>query len=1194
MLKNFNNNSLPRKILAATALFVGIFSLLGFGYFIGINAAALSELETGRFATGFGPGRTQVSISKSPGFLAGGKLILYISAVISLLVGWTAAVLIKSLRSQRSIEKTNQALKAEIEKREKANQALQAIHQKLSATSGQLGGLLEGTDDLIAAVDANYVFISFNKSYRNRIREHFGVEIEAGSNALEVQSEFPELQERSREFWDRALAGERFTAEQVIQDESGETVYYELSYSPIKDENGEVVAACQITRDATERIMTAEKLKQERDFVSAAFEVSSSLVIVLDREGRIVRFNRAAELVSGFKAEEIKGRVFWNVLLPAEDIKQVKSIFRKIGTDRDTQEEWINNWVTKDEKLKLISWKTSCIRDEEEQVEFIVATGIDITEKHEFETARNRMLAILENSDDFISIADLQGQIVYLNRAGRLLLGLSPDSDTSQLRLQSCQPDWARELVQTEGIPNAVKYGSWLGNTALRTVDHVEIPTSQMILSHKSPDGRLEFISTVARNRTSEKLLEEELAEARDAAINATNLKSEFLANMSHEIRTPMNGIIGIAELLSGTPLDDEQSDYVSSIAKSGEALLTIVNDILDFSKIEAGKLEFENKPFDLRETSESVLDLFAHQAFQKNIELSLLIRKDVPAAITGDAGRLRQVITNLVGNAVKFTRNGEVSVRIISEDNKLRFSVKDTGIGIKESDQCVLFTAFGQAESSIAGKFEGTGLGLAICRQLVTLMGGEIGFKSEYGKGSEFYFTIPFTTNGSAAGPVYEDLRGSAPERILVVENSATAAGILSYQIKAMGLFAEEARTAGAALAMLSSAAALNEPFDAVIIFTDLPKQTGLSLVEEIKADPRLRSIPVILLLNADDRTGYEAAKNVGIERFIFKPLKTAHIVKALKRVKKANSRDAASEPVFERHAPVIKDSDVAPTSPNMKNQNTRILIAEDNLVNQKVMLNQVNRLGYPADLVENGQEVLDALAEQHYSMVLMDCQMPIMDGFETTARIRANEEVTGERIPIVAVTARAFKGDRERCLEQGMDDYISKPADQQTLREVIGKWAAEPPVEAEVAQDEPSTTRRRITGGVSEEAKIKARLEELNEVCGEEVVIECIDLFMKDTANALTRLQNGFEEFDMERIVQEAHKLKGSAANMGATTLPQICETVIQLAENEEFEKIGLLIRQIASELRFLGPVYECIRAGSEEIVPELELVS
>jgi PAS domain S-box-containing protein len=1134
---------------------------------------------------------TILGYSATPTFVNALKIAILFGVGATLLLGWTFILLIKSRRSQNVTNAANTELREEIEKRNQADKDLKKIHNKMIATTRRLGGLLEGSTDLIVAVDREYEYISFNTAYSDTILEMFDVKIEVGNNALEPQKLFTEMYKSSRELWDRAFAGEQFTANQVGQKNNGSFVHFELSYNPIRNDENEVIGACQITRDVTERLMTAEKLKQERDFVSAAFDVSSSLVFVLDREGRIVRFNRACEEVSGFNADEVKGRVFWNILLPAQEIKDAKSQFRKIGTEHDESLEILNHWITKDEKTRLISWKASCIKDAVDGIEYIVATGIDVTVKHEAEEARNRMLAILENSDDFISISDPLGQLVYLNRAWRLLLGLHPDADISQIRLQSCHPEWARDIIQSVGIPAAAKYGSWLGNTALKTVDNVEIPTSQMLLSHKNSKGNLEFISTVARNRTTEQLLEEELAEARDQAIGATNLKSEFLANMSHEIRTPMNGIIGIADILSTTSLDEEQLDYVDSIAKSGEALLTIINDILDFSKIEAGKLEFENNLFDLKETSESILDLLAHQAFKKGIDLSLMIRKDVPAEIIGDAGRLKQVLMNLVGNAVKFTQKGEVAIRVTYEDDqKLRFTVRDTGIGIPEAEQSILFTAFGQAEASIAGHFGGTGLGLAISKKLVILMGGEIGFRSEEGKGSEFFFTVPCSATVNSDKPLYESLSGSGAERNLVVVENPTVRSLLVYHIKSYGLSSEDAPDVDAGLAMLRSAAELNEPFDTVIVDMNLKKYDGITLSKTILNDPTLRATSIILLLNANDRDNYEIAKSIGIKRFIFRPIKAAPIVKALQGTTNDLSSLATSKNLARDKNVTSQPANDQSPAPTMTFPNTRILIAEDNLVNQKVILNQVSRLGYSADLVRNGKEVLAAIAATEYSVILMDCQMPVMDGFEAAAKIRQMEADKDTRIPIIAMTAHAIAGGRQRWLDQGIDDYVSKPTDPSTLREIFGRWTDDKSLEAEI-KTQPVTVDHSAKPAKtsSEEENVLVRLVELDEVCGKEVVLECIQLFLDDTGKALKTLQAAFSDEDFPSVAREAHKLKGSAANMGATRLPMVCDKLMQCVEEDKIGNVGLLLNQIMSEFRFLIPVYKGILKKSQDQVEE-----
>ena len=1116
-------------------------------------------------------------------------LAALVTVLVTILLGWTLLVLVKSLRSQTQVEKKNRELRDALEEGTKANEELVVAHRELMSKESQLGGFLEGTTDLIAAIDTNYRLLTFNGAYKREIENIFGTEIDVGSDIIDAQSPFPEMSRTSKELWDRALNGESHKSEQLSRTSEGTVVYFEITYNPIRNSDGEIVGACQIARDSTERRLNAENLKKERDFVNAAFEVSSALVFVLDREGRIVRFNRACELASGFTVEEVRGRVFWNVLLPAEEIQSAKTRMRKLNNAEGGDGEWLCHWVTKDEKQILISWQTSAILDEDDRVEFIVATGIDVTEKHEIETSKNRMLDILENSDDFISISDLHGNIVYLNKAGRMLLGLGRDSDISKLRLQGCHPDWAREVIQSEGIPAAAKYGSWLGNTALRTVDNVEIPTSHMILAHKNESGRVQYLSTVARNRTSEKLLEEELADARDTAIQATNLKSEFLANMSHEIRTPMNGIIGIAELMSSTKLTEEQEDYVRSIRKSGEALLTIINDILDFSKIEAGKLEFENKPFDLSECVEGVIDLFVHQARSKELELDLLIQTGVPRSINGDAGRLRQVLTNLVGNAVKFTKSGSVIVRLTAVDSKLKFEVRDSGIGISEEDQQYLFKAFGQANSSIANRFGGTGLGLAISKQLVSMMGGEIAVESEEGVGSQFSFTLPFRQTTVVEQTAYPNLRQSSVRRLLVVNANLELGTNMIYRLKSMSLLAELARDTNEAIRLINAAAELNEHFDGVIIDGSVSDLERLKDHIEVKA--RFRRTKVFLALYPDDKTTINSTEGWDSSRFIAKPVRTSGIVRAL-----------ADDSSFVPQLPVVNETvTFSEVEAPRTGTNARILIAEDNLVNQKVIVNQVAKLGFEVELVENGKEAVDAISKYSYDVVLMDCQMPVMDGFEATRTIREMQS-EASKTPIIAVTAHAIAGDRERCLAEGMDDYISKPTDQKTLKEVLDKWISSSVEDTNVnsiiglessvdAEPEEEPTQERTTR--SEEAGILARLDELGEACGHEVVSECVSLFLNDSLTAFNNLEFAFKKLDYEELAREAHKLKGSAANMGATRLPKICENLMLKAEDEDEMRVALLLKGVAGELRFLRPVYVNILENSVKEVSTTSLV-
>ncbi|MCB1025860.1 MAG: PAS domain S-box protein, partial [Acidobacteria bacterium] len=512
------------------------------------------------------------------------ELATAIGFIVTLLLCWTLYLLQQSRRNTRSIKRSNRVLKKEIQKRQETKDILDRVNQELSRSNSRLIGVIEGTTDLISAIDTNYRITCFNEAYKKEAKELFGRTVEIGMDLIDAQRESPKEQAKSKLLWDRALSGEQFTAYEEIIDELNILHAYEVTYNPVKDEQGVIIGASHILRNVTERRLAEEALKRERDFVSTVVEASNLLVMVTDLEGRIVKFNHACEITSGYTFEEIKGRVFWNMLVSPEEAARIKLGHRNLSSDSFI-ENYVSHWITKDENARLISWRNSVITDGDGG-QFLVATGIDITEKEEFKETQNRILDILETSSDFIGISDMTGGIRYLNPAGKEITGLEGSSDFSSLKMISAYPKWAGELIQREGIPTAIKRGSWIGETALTTHLGREIPVSQLILAHKNEKGEVAYISTIARDISKQKRLEKELSSARDAALETANLKSEFLANMSHEIRTPMNGIIGLAELLISTDLDDEQRDYVRSVQTSGEILLTIVNDILDFSKI--------------------------------------------------------------------------------------------------------------------------------------------------------------------------------------------------------------------------------------------------------------------------------------------------------------------------------------------------------------------------------------------------------------------------------------------------------------------------------------------------------------------------------------------------------------------------------------------------------------------------------
>jgi PAS domain S-box-containing protein len=1055
----------------------------------------------------------------------------------------------RELQLSQLVSERTAKLQAEVLERQRVEKALREREQHLRT-------VIEATPACVKIVAADGTLLEINQSGLEMLEAESPEQV-LGRCSYELV--MPEYREAFRALNESVCQGNKGCLEFEITGLKGTRRWMVTHAVPLAYPGSGELVQLAITFDTTEQKRAEEALRNSERHYRLLFEANPHPMWVIDLETlAFLAVNEAAVRHYGYTREEFLSMTLKDIR-PPEDIPELLSNLAKVHQEMDRA--GIRRHRKKDGTIIYVEIISHALSFAGRRARLVLAN--DVTERRRAEEAlrqsEERYRKIIEQMTDAYWETDLAGNYTFFNdqlvqafrRSREELLGLNNKNYMDEETVKKVGKVF-KQVYLTGEPARGITYEVIRGDG---TRMYVESNVSLI----RDAEGRPIGFRGVSRDVTERKRAEEALRQAKEAAEEASRAKSEFLANMSHEIRTPMNGIIGMTELALDTDLTPEQREYLTMVKSSADSLLTVINDILDFSKIEAGKLSLDPIDFHLPDSIHDTVKTLAWRAQEKGLELICYLAPEVPEMVVGDPGRLRQILTNLIGNAIKFTHQGEVVVRVGVEEEtstevELHFAVADTGIGLAKEKQDLIFEAFTQADSSTTRQYGGTGLGLTICTRLVRMMGGRIWVESEVGAGSTFHFTARFgRSQETVPMGVSADVTELEGLPVLVVDDNETNGRLLEGLLRNWRMEPFVVKNGEAALLAMEQASAAERPFTVALLDVQMPGLDGFTLAEMIKQRPEFARTEILMLTSAGQRGDAARCRELGIAAYLTKPIKQSELLDAIIAICCHASPLEKPQALVTRH--LIREY----------RRRLRILLAEDNLINQKLTVRMLEKQGHQVVVTNNGREALSALDREPFDLVLMDMQMPEMDGFEATAAIRAKEKTTGKHIPIIALTAHAMKGDRERCLAAGMDAYVSKPIQLRELSEAIENLFGR-------------GNGKRNGEAISSVGEAFDRAKALEAVGGDqELLREVAALCIESAPEHLSQIQAAIAGRDCRALERAAHTLKGMVSNFGARAAQEAALSLEMMGRRQDltcvedaFATLELELRRLAEALR------------------------